>query len=158
VADSVSIEEECSSCHTPLGWVRVHVEEERIRRVIITQEAPSSDVRESLVGRQACDAIQEWLAGGAWPEGLPLAPQGTPFQQRVWQRLQQIPPGRRVTYGELAEELGTGARAVGGACRANAIPLLIPCHRVVAANGDGGFAGHTRGRWLEIKRWLLQHE
>jgi methylated-DNA-[protein]-cysteine S-methyltransferase len=103
-------------------------------------------------------AIQRWLAGGVWPRGFPLAPEGTPFQRRVWKELQRIPPGARLTYGELAERLKTAPRTVGGACRANPIPLLIPCHRVVAANGDGGFAGHTRGHWLEIKRWLLEHE
>ncbi len=158
MADPISAPEETFSCHTPLGWVTVHVEEERICRLTISPEEPASSVRESALGRVACDAIQAWLAGGPWPQGLPLAPRGTAFQEKVWRALRRIPPGTRVTYGELAERLGTGPRAVGGACRANAIPLLIPCHRVVAARGDGGFAGHTRGHWLEIKRWLLEHE
>ncbi len=89
---------------------------------------------------------------------LPLAPAGTPFQQRVWRALLRIPPGQVKSYGELARRLGTSARAVGGACRANPIPVLIPCHRVVSASGEGGFMGKTAGRAMQIKRWLLQHE
>jgi methylated-DNA-[protein]-cysteine S-methyltransferase len=88
----------------------------------------------------------------------PLKPQGTPFQQRVWQRLLQIPSGAVVRYGELAQELGSSARAVAGACRANPIPLIIPCHRVIAATGPGGYMGQSGGEALAIKRWLLQHE
>ena len=69
-----------------------------------------------------------------------------------------IPAGSTRTYGELAKQLGTSARAIGGACRANPVLLLIPCHRVVAAHDKGGFAGHRSGRWVDIKRRLLQLE
>jgi methylated-DNA-[protein]-cysteine S-methyltransferase len=69
-----------------------------------------------------------------------------------------IPPGRTRSYGDIAAELGSSARAVGNACRANPIPLFIPCHRVVAKHGLGGFGGQTRGRLPEIKAWLLRHE
>lgn len=89
---------------------------------------------------------------------IPLAPAGTPFQRRVWRALCRIPPGQVRSYGELARALGTSARAVGGACRANPIPVLIPCHRVVSANGEGGFMGKTAGRAMTLKRWLLRHE
>jgi methylated-DNA-[protein]-cysteine S-methyltransferase len=87
-----------------------------------------------------------------------VAPAGTPFQRRVWQRLSAIPAGETLTYGALARELGTSARAVGGACRTNPIPLVIPCHRVVATNGLGGYSGERGGDWLAKKRWLLAHE
>lgn len=89
---------------------------------------------------------------------LEIELEGTQFQQRVWQALREIPPGKTLTYGELAQRIGSGARAVGNACRANPCPLVVPCHRVVAANGLGGFAGERSGRKLEIKRWLLHHE
>ena len=82
----------------------------------------------------------------------------TPFQQRVWSELKKIPPGKVVTYGELAKKLGTSARAVGNACRQNPVPVVIPCHRVVSASGIGGYAGETGGDLLKIKSWLLQHE
>ena len=87
-----------------------------------------------------------------------LAPEGTVFQQRVWKALRAIPAGTVLTYGELAARLGTAARAIGGACRSNPIPILIPCHRVVARQGLGGYAGEVTGDPLNIKRWLLRHE
>ncbi len=83
---------------------------------------------------------------------------GTPYQQKVWRALQRIPVGEVRTYGELANELDSCARAVAQACRANPLPILIPCHRVVAANGLGGYMGQTEGAGLAIKRWLLHHE
>ncbi|HKK13791.1 MAG TPA: methylated-DNA--[protein]-cysteine S-methyltransferase [Gammaproteobacteria bacterium] len=89
---------------------------------------------------------------------LSLAPRGSAYQQRVWQALCAIPPGRPVTYGALARRLQTSPRAVGQACRRNPIPIVIPCHRVVAATGAGGYAGRTGGPELAVKRWLLAHE
>lgn len=83
---------------------------------------------------------------------------GTPFQQRLWRALREIPAGQVRRYGELALELGSGARAVGGGCRVNPLPLVVPCHRVLARQGMGGYAGATDGPLLEIKRWLLRHE
>jgi len=158
MSDLCSPLESAGSCRTPLGWVSLFVADGHIRRVEIDRWVDARRETGDPLARIACLRIREWLEGGDWPRDLPLAPSGTPFQQRVWSTLREIPPGERRTYGELARELGTSPRAVGGACRANPVPLLIPCHRVVAANGDGGFAGHTEGRWLEIKRWLLDHE
>jgi methylated-DNA-[protein]-cysteine S-methyltransferase len=89
---------------------------------------------------------------------LPLQPVGTPFQFRVWDALRRIPAGQTRSYGAVAHRLGSGARAVGGACRANPIPVIIPCHRVVAAHGMGGFMGVTAGRGLQLKQRLLAHE
>jgi methylated-DNA-[protein]-cysteine S-methyltransferase len=90
--------------------------------------------------------------------GIPVLLKGTPFQKQVWQSLRGIPPGQVLQYGALARKLGTSPRAVGNACRANPIPILIPCHRVVAADGLGGFMGTKSANWLSVKRWLLQHE
>ena len=89
---------------------------------------------------------------------LPLAIEGTPFQRRLWAALCAIPRGKTLTYGELARALGGEARAVGQACGDNRLPIVIPCHRVVAAKGIGGFAHSTQGYLLEAKRWLLLHE
>jgi methylated-DNA-[protein]-cysteine S-methyltransferase len=92
------------------------------------------------------------------PFDLPLAIEGTPFQKSVWQAMCAIPRGRTRTYGALARELGGEARAVGQACGDNRLPIVIPCHRVVAAGGIGGFAHATNGYLIEAKRWLLLHE
>lgn len=89
---------------------------------------------------------------------LAFAPAGTPFQLRVWQALLAIPPGAPLTYGALARQLGSAARAVGQACGANPLPILIPCHRVVAAGGLGGFMHAASGAPLNVKAWLLDHE
>jgi methylated-DNA-[protein]-cysteine S-methyltransferase len=88
----------------------------------------------------------------------PLAPAKTAFQQRVRAALQDIPPGTVLTYAALARQLDSAARAVGGACRNNPLPILIPCHRVVGQQGLGGYAGAMTGDPLAIKRWLLRHE
>ena len=103
-------------------------------------------------------ALARYFRDGRAGLDLPLAPAGTPFQHRVWQALRAIPPGTTRTYGELARELGTSARAIGGACRANPCLIAVPCHRVVAQDGLGGFAGERGGKRLAVKRWLLRHE
>ena len=111
-----------------------------------------------LAGRRIVAALQGYFANPALPFEIPLVPAGTPFQQRVWAALRQIPPGTTWTYGELARHLDSAPRAVGQACRRNPIPIVIPCHRVVAQNGAGGYSGATSGPELGIKRWLLAHE
>jgi methylated-DNA-[protein]-cysteine S-methyltransferase len=89
---------------------------------------------------------------------LPVLVEGTPLQRAVWEAMCAIPCGKTRTYGELARELGADARAIGQACGDNRLPIVIPCHRVVAADGIGGFGHATGGYLLEAKRWLLMHE
>ncbi|EKE01089.1 MAG: hypothetical protein ACD_21C00223G0010 [uncultured bacterium] len=83
---------------------------------------------------------------------------GTVLQQKIWNALQKIPCGKVVTYGELAQKIGTSPRVIGNACRRNPVPIVIPCHRVVAATGLGGYCGKVNKELLEIKKWLLWHE
>jgi methylated-DNA-[protein]-cysteine S-methyltransferase len=94
--------------------------------------------------------------GHVWK--LVLAPAGTLFRQRVWQALLAISPGRTRTYGDLARELGSSPRAVGQAVGDNPVPIVIPCHRVLAARGPGGFMHDTGGFPMAVKTWLLRHE
>jgi methylated-DNA-[protein]-cysteine S-methyltransferase len=89
---------------------------------------------------------------------LPLLIEGSSLQKQVWDAMCAIPRGRTRTYGELAKELGADARAIGQCCGDNRLPIVIPCHRIVAADGIGGFAHATSGYLLEVKRWLLMHE
>jgi methylated-DNA-[protein]-cysteine S-methyltransferase len=89
---------------------------------------------------------------------LPLLIEGSPLQRSVWEAMCAIPRGKTRTYGELARELGAEARVIGQACGDNRLPIVIPCHRVVAADGLGGFGHSTGGYLLEAKRWLLMHE
>ena len=89
---------------------------------------------------------------------LPVLVEGTSLQRAVWEAMRVIPRGRTRTYGELARELGADPRDIGQACGDNRLPIVIPCHRVVAADGIGGFGHSTGGYLLEAKRWLLMHE
>jgi len=104
------------------------------------------------------DQFQIYFSNSGHSFKIPLLSQGTDFQQRVRLALVQIPAGECRRYGELAADLGSSPRAVGNACRRNPTPLVVPCHRVVAASGIGGFMGQRSGGELDIKRWLLRHE
>lgn len=112
------------------------------------------------IAHLACVQIQAYLENPDFEFDLPLRLAGTHHRLAVWEAMQRIPAGKVRTYGELALELGSSARAVGGACGANPIPLVVPCHRVIAAGGGiGGFMGACdEGFELAIKRWLLGHE
>jgi len=89
---------------------------------------------------------------------FPIRVEGNDLQRAVWLAMCAIPRGKTRTYGEIARELGTDARTVGQACGDNRLPIVIPCHRVVAADGIGGFGHATSGYLIEVKRWLLAHE
>jgi methylated-DNA-[protein]-cysteine S-methyltransferase len=90
---------------------------------------------------------------------LPMKPLGTTHQQKVWKRIREIPLGQSRTYGEVAKAIKSGPRAVGTACGANPYPLITPCHRVLSAQGIGGFMKeNVPGLYREIKTWLLRHE
>jgi len=107
--------------------------------------------------KSACQQVVQYLLEAATAFSLPMDQHGTAFQQRVWQAIAAIPLGQTRTYSELASQVGSGPRAVANACGANNLPLLVPCHRVVAKNGLGGFMqGKQNG--LRIKQWLLTHE
>jgi len=105
-----------------------------------------------------CEQLLRYLENPDMQFTVPLKAGGTSHQQKVWQAMLDIPRGETRSYGELAAELKSGAQAVGQACGANPIPIIIPCHRVVGKSGLGGFMRHASGTSLDIKRWLLAHE
>lgn len=119
--------------------------------------APATAVLDGRA-RQLARELEAYWQNPAHPFDLLFVPQGTPFQLRVWHALMTIRAGRPTTYGALARQLGTAARAVGQACGANPLPILIPCHRVIAASGLGGFMHAASGAPLDVKAWLLAHE
>ena len=113
----------------------------------------------SAVARRVVDELSQYLADPAHRFGMPLRIVGTPFQQRVWEAIAAIPLGESRTYAEIARSVRSSARAVGGACGANRLALVIPCHRVVGSAGSlGGFMHRSDGDPVAIKRWLLRHE
>ena len=115
--------------------------------------------RDSLA-EQAAVQMTRYLDDPDFRFTLPLAKVGTVFQQKVWTAIAAIPRGAVLTYGDVARRVGSAPRAVGQACGANWFPMVIPCHRVTAAGGLGGFSHHDdeNGFHLGVKRWLLAHE
>ena len=110
------------------------------------------------LAERVCRQIERYLDDPEFRFDLPFGYRGTEFQCRVWRAISGIPSGRTLTYVDIARHLGTAPRPVGGACGSNRIPIVIPCHRVVASHGIGGFMKRRSGFPLEIKRWLLRHE
>jgi methylated-DNA-[protein]-cysteine S-methyltransferase len=128
-----------------------------VRIHYLPPEAPAKAPTNALAER-AARQLERYRQNPDAPFDLPLRIEGTPFQRGVWAAMCAIPRGRTRSYGEIALELGGEARAVGQACGDNRLPVVIPCHRVVAADGIGGFGHATGGYLLEAKRWLLMHE
>jgi methylated-DNA-[protein]-cysteine S-methyltransferase len=110
------------------------------------------------LAERVCRQIDRYLDDAEYAFDLPFEYAGTPFQCRVWREISAIPVGKTVRYSDIARRLRTAPRPVGGACGANRIPIIIPCHRVVGAVGLGGFMHSRGGLPLEIKQWLLRHE
>ncbi len=137
---------------TPLGRLRVVEAEGRITRLQWRDEADPEETSPSPVLAEAVRQLAAYLDGSLHDFDLPLAPSGSAFQLSVWREMLRIPYGEVSTYGEVAARTGGEARAVGGACGANPIPLIIPCHRIVAGDGLGGYSG---GGGLATKRRLL---
>jgi methylated-DNA-[protein]-cysteine S-methyltransferase len=143
---------------TPPGRLGICLQGERVAAVEFLDARARLQPAATAFARRVESAITRWLRDADSPLALPLTPAGSVFQARVRAALLAIPPGEVRTYGELARQLGSSARAVGGACRRNPVPILVPCHRVVGAAGPGGYGGHTGGAALQRKLWLLRHE
>ena len=123
-----------------------------------TRVGPS---RDDPMGWKVAQQLREYFAGARRDFDLPLAPEGTEFRQRVWEALRTIPFGETRTYRDIAAQVGRpkGMQSIGQANRHNCIPIVIPCHRVVARDGIGGYAGEAAGgSTTGTKRWLLRHE
>lgn len=144
--------------NSPIGWLRIQSENGNLVDIEFMQRKPAVARSPSRLEANAVAQLGKYFQKKKQKFNLPLNLNGTDFQRRVWQALQNIPYGQVKTYGQLAKELNSSPRAIGNACRANPFPIVIPCHRVVAANGLGGYAGKTSGPVLERKRWLLAHE
>lgn len=142
----------------PFGVLGIVTEDEFLNGIDFLPAETVPLQAQTPLAREVCAQLQAYVADPNFCFDLPLRPRGTPYQRKVWHALMEIPPGRTESYGSLAKQLGSAPRAVGQACGANPIPVIIPCHRVLAQTGLGGFMHHAAGSPLQIKRWLLQHE
>ncbi|MDP5293181.1 methylated-DNA--[protein]-cysteine S-methyltransferase [Oceanimonas sp. CHS3-5] len=141
---------------SPCGPLRIDASPEAITGIHFLNEDTLALSPTSPLLMNACAQLDAYFSGRLQRFTLPLAPQGTPFQQQVWRALQHIPWGEHRSYGDIAGAIGNprAMRAVGAANGRNPIAIVIPCHRVIGANGS--LTGYAGG--LERKRWLLAHE
>ena len=147
-----------SLINAPFGAVAISVHGNQLAINLLT-ESPSLENQPSThpLVKPVYEQIMQYLQQPIIQFDFPINVLGTAFQQRVWQAIATIPVGQTYAYGQLAKQIGSGSRAVANACGANNIPLVIPCHRVVAQHGLGGFMRGSQNGLL-IKQWLLAHE
>ena len=146
---------------TPFATIGISTTQSHVAGIrYLSPDVPALAPPRNSVAYLACVQLQAYLDNPEFAFDLPIRLSGTRHQLAVWEAMQAIPAGETRTYGELARAIGSSARAVGGACGANPLPLVVPCHRVVGAGGAlGGFMGaREEGFELAIKRWLLAHE
>ena len=144
---------------TPFAVLGIGTDERAITTLAYLPHSERALAPRNRIAEMAARELESYLHDPEFHFTVPLAPRGTPFQKRVWAALANIPLGQSRTYGEVARLVRSAPRAVGQACGANRIALIIPCHRVVGAMGSlGGFMNAQQGDPITIKRWLLQHE
>jgi methylated-DNA-[protein]-cysteine S-methyltransferase len=143
---------------TAIGRIGIAAENGSITHLLFEKDSPPADAElcATPLLKEAFSQLHAWLAGERTEFSLPLAPKGTAFMRRAWQELCRIPYGRTASYREIAAAVGIpkGARAAGMACNRNPVPIFIPCHRVIGANGR--LTGYDGG--LELKEKLLALE
>ena len=142
----------------PKMKVAVKTRGERVAEILYLPLSASAVQPRNPLAEKAARQLERYREDPDRRFELPLAIEGTPFQRSGWEALCASPRGKTLTYGALARRLGAPARAIGQACGDNRLPIVIPCHRVVAADGIGGFSHTTEGYLIEVKRWLLAHE
>ncbi len=142
------------------GAIGIRTQEGRVRELVYLPPSFEEKGADNVVAEEAAEQVAHYLQDPDFRFDLPLFEAGTDFQRRVWDEISSIPRGSVKTYGQLAKLIGSAPRAVGQACGANWFPLIIPCHRVTASGGLGGFASQDdeNGFHLSVKRWLLRHE
>jgi methylated-DNA-[protein]-cysteine S-methyltransferase len=148
-----------ATLRAPFAVLGVRTDGHAVTRVTYLSDEVSEKPPTNRVAERALRELRSYLDDPEFAFTVPLAQGGTPFQRRVWDAIRAIPLRESRTYGEIARTVRSAPRAVGQACGANRIALIIPCHRVVGSCGTlGGFMGADDGGPLAIKRWLLTHE
>ena len=142
----------------PLCVLGIRTEGDVISEIQFLPRSAGSLEPVDATAKLACEQLRQYLDDPKFRFSLPLKLGGTAHQRAVWSQMQKIPCGRTLSYGDIAARLGSGPRAVGQACGANPVAVVVPCHRVIAKSGLGGFAQRDNGFPLTVKAWLLDHE
>lgn len=142
----------------PFGRMGIRIEHDEIRELVYLPPAQALHAPRDALSREVAKQLSAYFKQPDFNFTLPVPAVGTTHQRKVWQQIAAIPRGTVLSYAQVARRIGSAPRAVGQACGANWYPLIIPCHRVTAANGIGGFARHDGGFHQQVKRWLLWHE
>ena len=142
----------------PFGALGIVCKEDTLIGIQFLAAESMAQAPQNQLSEEVCKQLLAYFDDADFHFNLPLKLVGTEHQNKVWKAMCAIPRGQTRQYGELAREQASSARAVGQACGANPIPIIIPCHRVVSKAGMGGFAHQRDGYELDIKRWLLAHE
>lgn len=144
---------------SPIGNILISINDDYIDKIeLFTSISVIHNEYHSAIRQQLVDQFTDYFKQAHNNWSISLVKVGTSFQRKVWQHLQTIPVGQTQTYSDIANVLKTSPRAVANACRANPFAIVVPCHRVVAKTGLGGYYGKTSGKELRIKQWLLNHE
>lgn len=142
----------------PFGMLGIRCTADALTGIDFLPASEQSQAPTSEFAAKVCEQLQRYLDDPHFRFTLSLELHGTAHREKVWHAMLDIPCGQTRSYGELATELHSAAQAVGQACGANPVPIVVPCHRVVGKAGLGGFMRHAGGTSLDIKRWLLAHE
>lgn len=143
---------------TPFAMLGIRSDGARLAGIDFLPLSESALAPKDAFTRRVAEQLAAYLRDPDFVFDLALDLRGTTHQQKVWRRLAAIPRGQVSTYGDIAQAIGSSPRAVGQACGANPIPVIIPCHRVISKHGAGGFMHQSGGDALSIKHWLLRHE
>jgi methylated-DNA-[protein]-cysteine S-methyltransferase len=143
---------------SPIGKLGIETKHECLVGIHFLRDDAKVLEPSSSLGIEIAKQLKAYFQGRLATFDLPISFLSSLFTQQVLTYLSTIPCGMTKRYGEVAKVLFTSARAVGNACRRNPIPIVIPCHRVIARHNLGGYAGATQGTLLSMKWWLLSHE
>lgn len=143
---------------TPPGRLGITIQDDHLASIEYLSSQVKPLTAKKGLAQEVVYQIENYFKNSAYRFDLPLCLQGTDHQQSVWQQMLLIHAGSTRTYGEIADRIHSGARAVGNSCRSNPLPIVVPCHRVVAARGIGGYEGKRSGPALDRKICLLRHE
>ena len=149
--------------NTPIGHLQIFCSENKVVEINMGLDSkrrvkPREALELSAFTQYARQQLEAYFLNATASVDLETHVEGTNFQKSVWGIIKSIGCGETLTYSDIAQMLDSSPRAVGNACRANPVPIVVPCHRVVAKSGLGGFAGQRNGKNIDVKSWLLQHE